>query len=106
MASIRKKVDHNLADLYGNTPLHYACRTGEVEFVEALLAGKAHKTANQNDLYPIHMAVESLNPAVVELLKSKNPSNFRGSLVKIPLVSPDAQCSQSRGLRDHEVNPE
>lgn len=54
---LRKKANHELADMYGNTPLHYTCRAGEIEMIEALLAGKAAKTPNQIHLYPIHMAI-------------------------------------------------
>lgn len=65
MAGIHKKVNHDQTDALGNTPLHYACRTGQVEFIETLLAGKAAKIANSSHLYPIHMAIEALSmPAV------------------------------------------
>ena len=30
---LKKKVDHNLQDNFGNTPLHYAARNAEVQFV-------------------------------------------------------------------------
>lgn len=43
MQGIKKKANINLADQFGNTPLHYTCRTGETELIEALLAGKAQK---------------------------------------------------------------
>lgn len=57
MNGLKKKVNHDLADVFGNTPLHYACRGGEVDFVEALIAGKAQKIENKDHLYPIHMAI-------------------------------------------------
>jgi ankyrin repeat protein len=41
MSGLKKKLNHNLADNYGNTPLHYGCRSGELDIVEALLAGKS-----------------------------------------------------------------
>ena len=72
MMGLRKKVNHDLEDIFGNTPLHYASRTGEIEFVEALLAGNAKKVENRDHLYPIHMAIESLNRSVVSLLKGKS----------------------------------
>ena len=43
MEGLRKKANHDLSDNYGNTPLHYSCRTGQLEIIEALLAGKAQK---------------------------------------------------------------
>lgn len=57
MNGIRKKINHDLADQYGNTPFHYGCRSGEMEIVEALIAGRAKKLANLLYLYPIHMAI-------------------------------------------------
>lgn len=45
-AGIRKKANIDLIDIFGNTPLHYSCRAGEIEMIETLLAGKAQKTAN------------------------------------------------------------
>jgi ankyrin repeat protein len=33
MAGINKKVNHEQADELGNTPLHYACRTAQIEFI-------------------------------------------------------------------------
>ena len=69
MRALRRKVSHDLEDLFGNTPLHYASRAGEVELVEALVAGKARKIGNRDHLYPIHMAIESLSRATVQLLK-------------------------------------
>lgn len=56
---IRRKSNYELADSFGNTPLHYTCRIGEVDMIEALLAGKAAKVPNMVHLYPIHMAIES-----------------------------------------------
>lgn len=57
MAGLKKRVNHNLPDTYGNTPMHYGCRSGELEIVEALIAGKAEKLGNLIHLYPIHMAI-------------------------------------------------
>jgi ankyrin repeat protein len=54
---LKKKANYELADKYGNTPLHYTCRAGEIEMIEALLAGKAAKVANHLHMYPIHMAI-------------------------------------------------
>jgi len=72
MAGLSKKINHDQADDLGNTPLHYACRTAQIELIEALLAGKASKVANNSHLYPIHMAIESLSMPAVQLLKSTN----------------------------------
>ena len=43
MEGLKKKANINLVDQFGNTPLHYSCRTGETDIIEALLAGKPQK---------------------------------------------------------------
>jgi ankyrin repeat protein len=63
--ALNKKANHELPDKYGNSPLHYTCRAGELEMTQALLAGKPQKLPNQIHLYPIHMAIESSNMQVI-----------------------------------------
>ena len=73
LKGLQMKVDHDLPDIHGNTPLHYVCRTANIDLIQALLAGKAKKTENLLHMYPIHMAIESGEARPVELLKGKLP---------------------------------
>lgn len=72
MNGIKSKVDYNLADLFGNTPLHYCCRSAQTELVTTLLHGKAVHRGNIQHLYPIHMAIESKDPNTINLLQGNH----------------------------------
>ena len=51
----------------GRTALSYAAERGQLESVKALLAAKTDPNAGRNNL-PLHRAIQSRNPAIVEAL--------------------------------------
>ena len=52
-------MDINLTDEFGNTPFHYAARTGSVEMTALMISAKAKKLENNIHQFPVHMAIES-----------------------------------------------
>lgn len=64
------KLDVNVRDNYGDTPLHDACKFGHEKIVKLLLEAGADKTIKNNEgKDPITLAQEHDKVAVVELLK-------------------------------------
>lgn len=57
----------DVEDNAGRTALSYAADRGHLESVKALLAAKADPNAGRTDL-PLHRAIHSRSPAIVELL--------------------------------------
>jgi ankyrin repeat protein len=70
--SSKKMINLNAEDLYGLTPLHFACRAGNLRVAELLLEWGAD--ANVQEKYgftPLHEAVESNHIEIVRLLIRK-----------------------------------
>lgn len=75
--TIKKKLNEFLTSLILNSSkagavcLHYACRTGHVSVVKALLQKGSQIDARTKDNYtPIHIAVENCKYLVVQMLLS------------------------------------
>jgi len=69
LEGIKRKVNHDVQDGYGNTAFHYSSRNAELDMMSDLISAKAQRVANKFHLYPIHMAIESQNMQAVHLLK-------------------------------------
>jgi ankyrin repeat protein len=63
------KLNPDLKDTWGMTPLQYACRNGYVDVVKVLLAAEADvNTADKVGFTPMHQAMEGRSAAVAKLL--------------------------------------
>jgi ankyrin repeat protein len=78
----------NKADIYGNTPLYWACLNNNLELVKLLLEHGAQESVNKVNKYgrtPLHWACEENNINIVKLLlnngakESINKANKCGS---------------------------
>ena len=77
-ALLKAKADPNLADESGNTALHYAARTGDVDSIVALLADSRIDAGKKNTLH---------TPAIAEAVASgcqKCAQTFQKNGVKFP----------------------
>lgn len=62
-------VDAGAADIYGNTPLHYAVRAKNAKAIEVLIgAGAGVNRANEEGVTPLREAL-SIQPGSVEIIK-------------------------------------
>lgn len=69
LALLGKKVDPNIAEPDGTTPLHWAVRNNDTALVERLIrAGADVKATNRYGIAPIALACESGGAAIVEKL--------------------------------------
>lgn len=71
MLLLRAKADPQLANAYGNTPLHSAARIGNIELCRLLIsAGAVVDAINNKGSSPLHMACLSstADPAIAQLL--------------------------------------
>jgi ankyrin repeat protein len=62
-------------DKHGNTPLHTACQSGNVEAVKALAELGSSATANNDGFSPFHLAVRSGHAEAVQLLFDRSPGS-------------------------------
>lgn len=69
------KLNINIKDDLGITPLHYACKSGTPEMVEAIIngGGDIHAIAliDGKNLKPINFAIDNVNPQVMRILVDK-----------------------------------
>jgi len=77
---LKRQIDAPDAD--GQTPLHYACRAGQVEIAQSLIENGANLQLHDADgLFPLHYAVASnsarLLSVFVSLIKNKNDWNIQ-----------------------------
>ena len=86
---IDKKCQINIKGKHGNTPLHYACKSGSFE-IFSLLATHPHcetlEAENDDMERPLHIACQSRNVAVVHhLIDKKCQINIKGKHGNTPL---------------------
>ena len=68
----KKMVNLNAGDLYGLSPLHFACRAGNLRMAELLLEWGADPNSQEKyGFTPLHEAVESNHIEIVRLLIRK-----------------------------------
>jgi ankyrin repeat protein len=69
IALLQKRVDPNIAEADGTTPLHWATRNNDVNLMDRLLKAGAKATpANRYGITPIHLACENGSAAAVTRL--------------------------------------
>ncbi|HEY1302280.1 MAG TPA: ankyrin repeat domain-containing protein [Vicinamibacterales bacterium] len=80
IALIQKRVDPNIAEPDGTTPLHWAVRNNDLALVDRLIKAGAHATtANRYGVTPIFLACQSSSGPVVErLLRAGVSANATG----------------------------
>src|SRR5262245_53339256 len=86
---LKQRVDVNVPDVDGMTPLHWAAHWDELEVVNLLLAAGANaKAANRYGVTPLHEASLVSNVAMMEaLLKSGASPNVTYGSGETPLMT-------------------
>jgi ankyrin repeat protein len=78
------------ADAHGNTPMHWAVKSGDVELMETLFKFGAHlddQTSSESRMYPIHWAAsEGKVTSIRFLLSNKCDINVQDSNGCTPLI--------------------
>ncbi len=78
----KKMINLNAEDLYALTPLHFACRAGNLRMAELLLEWGAEPNAQEKyGFTPLHEAVESNHIEIVRLLLRKGADKNIGTSV-------------------------
>jgi len=78
----KKMINLNAEDLYGLTPLHFACRAGNLRMAELLIEWGADVNAQEKyGFTPLHEAVESNHIEIVRLLIRKGADKNIGTNV-------------------------
>ena len=84
---IQDKEDLNIRDEDGNTPLHWASETGNLEVVKCLIENKANLEAKGRAGYtPLHLATINGHPEIAKVLIEKGVDlNAKGLFDNTPL---------------------
>ena len=91
---IQKRADVNAQDLGGNTPLHDACLSGDLDFVRILLDNNADPTIrNKSGATPLHL----LSTTKIQILVFYNQDTISSIIDSILEKSPDLNCQDIYG---------
>ena len=63
--------DINARDSRGNTPLHLACQTGDLDIILTLMRYNPTLIYNENGYSPLHTSAKGNHVSIVDTLKTK-----------------------------------